>query len=114
VFRKGCVNGTLNTLCTLFECNLEEFGKTSHAHEMVAGVVKEFAAVGEKEGIHLDVDEAVKHVADCYRVIGAHYPSMYQDLGKDNRRTELDSINGYVARHGTKHGRDTPLCEVCT
>lgn len=114
VFRKGCVNGTLNTLCTLFECNLEEFGKTSRAHEMVVGVVKEFAAVGEKEGIHLDVDEAVKHVEDCYRVIGAHYPSMYQDLVKNNRRTEIDYINGYVARHGKKYGLATPLCDLLT
>lgn len=114
VFRKGCVNGTLNTLCTLFECNLEEFGKTSHAHEMVVGVVKEFAAVGKKEGIHLDVDEAVKHVEDCYRVIGAHYPSMYQDLVKNNRRTEIDYINGYVARHGKKYGLATPLCDLLT
>lgn len=114
VFRKGCVNGTLNTLCTLFECNLEEFGKTSHAHEMVVGVVKEFAAVGEKEGIHLDVDEAVKHVEDCYRVIGAHYPSMYQDLVKNNRRTEIDYINGYVARYGKKYGLATPLCDLLT
>lgn len=114
VFRKGCVNGTLNTLCTLFECNLEEFGKTSHAHEMVVGVVKEFAAVGEKEGIHLDVDEAVKHVEDCYRVIGAHYPSMYQDLVKNNRRTEIEYINGYVARHGKKYGLATPLCDLLT
>ena len=113
VFRKGCVNGTLNTLCTLFECNLEEFGKTSHAHEMVVGVVKDFAA-GEKEGIHLDVDEAVKHVEDCYRVIGAHYPSMYQDLVKNNRRTEIDYINGYVARHGKKYGLATPLCDLLT
>lgn len=114
VFRKGCVNGTLNTLCTLFECNLEEFGKTSYAHEMVVGVVKEFAAVGEKEGIHLDVDEAVKHVEDCYRVIGAHYPSMYQDLVKNNRRTEIDYINGYVARYGKKYGLATPLCDLLT
>src|SRR5699024_11860019 len=66
---------------------------------MVVGVVKEFAAVGEKEGIHLDVDEAVKHVEDCYRVIGAHYPSMYQDLVKNNRRTEIDYINGRSEEH---------------
>src|SRR5699024_2039108 len=114
VFRKGCVNGTLKTLCTLFECNLEEFGQTSHAHEMVVGVVMESAAVGEIEGIHLDVDEAVKHVEDCYRVIGAHYPSMYQDLVKNNRRTEIDYINGYVARHGKKYGLATPLCDLLT
>ena len=114
VFRKGCVNGTLNTLCTLFECNLEEFSKTSHAHKMVVEVVKEFAAVGAKEGINLDVDEAVRHVEDCYRVIGAHYPSMYQDLVKNNRRTEVDYINGYVASHGKKYGLKTPYCTLLT
>lgn len=114
VFRKGCVNGTLNTLCTLFECNVEEYGKTTYAHEMVVKIVKEFAAVGAKEGINLDVDEAVHHVEDCYRVIGAHYPSMYQDLVQNNRRTEIDYINGYVSRHGKQYGVATPLCDLLT
>lgn len=114
VFRKGCVNGTLNTLCTLLECNVEEYGRTTYAHEMVVKIVKEFAAVGAKEGINLDVDEAVNHVEACYTVIGAHYPSMYQDLVKNNRRTEIDYINGYVSRHGKEYGLQTPLCDLLT
>ena len=114
VFRKGCVNGTLNTLCTLFECNLTEYSKTSHAHEMVVKIVKEFAAVGAKEGVNLDVAEVVDHVEASYDVIGAHYPSMYQDLVKNNRRTEIDYMNGYVSTHGKKYGVATPYCDLLT
>lgn len=114
VFRKGCVNGTLNTLCTLLECNVAEFGQTTPAHELVVKVVKEFAMVGEKEGLHFDVAEAVSHVEDCYSVIGEHYPSMYQDLVKNNRPTEVDYINGYVATHAKQYGLVAPLCELLT
>ncbi|MGZ9852047.1 2-dehydropantoate 2-reductase [Limosilactobacillus ingluviei] len=87
VFRKGCVNGTLNTLCTLLECNVAEFGQTTPAHALVEA---------------------------CYTVIGEHYPSMYQDLVVNNRPTEIDYINGYVARHGQAAGVATPYCQLLT
>ena len=114
VFRKGCVNGTLNTLCTLLECNVAEFGQTTPAHALVEAIVKEFAAVGAKQGLHLDVEEAVAHVEACYTVIGEHYPSMYQDLVVNNRPTEIDYINGYVARYGQAAGVATPYCQLLT
>lgn len=114
VFRKGCVNGTLNALCTLFECNIAQFGKTRTAHQMVVGIVKEFAAVAEHEGIHLDVPEVIKHVEDCYAICGAHYPSMHQDLIQNHRPTEIDYINGYVSKHGKEYGIPTPLCDLIT
>jgi ketopantoate reductase len=32
-----------------------------------------------------------------------YFPSMYQDLINNNRRTEIDYINGAVARLGSEH-----------
>ncbi|EHS84974.1 2-dehydropantoate 2-reductase [Limosilactobacillus gastricus PS3] len=114
VFRKGCVNGTLNTLCTLLECNLTEYSQTPGAHDMVVKIVDEFAAVDEKEGVNLDRQEVVDHVEASYDVIGDHYPSMYQDLIKNNRVTEIDYMNGYVSTHGHKYGLATPYCDLLT
>lgn len=114
VFRKACVNGTLNTECTLLECNLKEYGETATGHDMVVKIVKEFAAVGEKEGVHLDVAEVIEHVESSYEIIGEHYPSMYQDLIMNNRRTEIDYLNGYIAQHAKKYGLSTPVCELLT
>ena len=93
---------------------MAEFGQTTPAHALVEAIVKEFAAVGAKQGLTLDVTEAVAHVEACYTVIGEHYPSMYQDLVVNNRPTEIDYINGYVARHGQAAGVATPYCQMLT
>ncbi|NLA31252.1 MAG: 2-dehydropantoate 2-reductase, partial [Methanomicrobiales archaeon] len=37
----------------------------------------------------------------------AVYPSMYYDIVQ-GRRTEIDLLNGYIARLGERHGIPTP------
>jgi 2-dehydropantoate 2-reductase len=41
-------------------------------------------------------------------VRGEHYPSMAQDM-KNRRRTEIDSLNGAIARYGKQLGIPTPV-----
>jgi 2-dehydropantoate 2-reductase len=38
------------------------------------------------------------YLIDLNDKVGPHFPSMYQDLINNNRRTEIDYINGAVAR----------------
>lgn len=116
IYRKACVNGTMNGLCTLLEVNMTTFGKMTPAHQLVTTIVNEFAAVARHENIELDVAEIVSHVENCYdpNTIGHHYPSMYQDLIKNHRTTEIDYINGAISRKGQKYGVPTPYCDFLT
>ena len=116
IYRKACVNGTMNCLCSILDVNMAEFGATKPAHDMVVTVVKEFAAVAAHEGVDLDIDEVVAHVESCFdpNTIGKHYPSMYQDLINNHRLTEIDYINGAVSRKGKKYGIPTPYCDLLT
>ncbi|WP_165003879.1 MULTISPECIES: 2-dehydropantoate 2-reductase [unclassified Enterococcus] len=116
IWRKACVNGTLNGLCTILDCNIAEFGAQEAADGIVQTIVAEFASVAEKEGIHLDQTEVNKHISATYdpENIGLHYPSMYQDLIKNHRITEIDYINGAVWRKGQKYGISTPYCAFLT
>ncbi|CAJ1187309.1 panE protein [Companilactobacillus paralimentarius DSM 13238 = JCM 10415] len=116
IYRKACVNGTMNCLCSILDVNMAEFGATKPAHDIVVTVVNEFAAVAKHEGVDLDVDEVVAHVESCFdpETIGKHYPSMYQDLIKNNRLTEIDYINGAVSRKGKKYQIPTPYCDLLT
>ena len=43
-----------------------------------------------------------------------HYPSMHQDLIQNHRLTEIDYINGAVARKGVRLGIATPYCQMIT
>ena len=113
---KACVNGTMNGLCTILDVNMAELGKTSTAHKMVATIVNEFAKVAAVEKIELDVPEVIAHCESCFdpETIGLHYPSMYQDLIKNHRLTEIDYINGAISRKGKKYGVATPYCDFLT
>ncbi|HCD06900.1 MAG TPA: 2-dehydropantoate 2-reductase [Lactobacillus sp.] len=116
IYRKACVNGTMNCLCSILDVNMAEFGATKSAHDIVVTVVNEFAAVAKHEGVNLDTAEVVEHVESCFdpETIGKHYPSMYQDLINNHRLTEIDYINGAVSRKGKKYNIATPYCDLLT
>ncbi|UQS82689.1 2-dehydropantoate 2-reductase [Bombilactobacillus folatiphilus] len=115
IWRKACVNGTLNSLCSLLECNMGELGQTKEAKTYLKDIIAEFAAVAKHENIVLDQDEVFHHIDETfYGNIANHYPSMYQDLVKNHRMTEIDFINGAVWRRGQKYGVPTPECRLLT
>ena len=117
IYKKACVNGTMNGLCTLLLSNMADFGETSPAHTIVERIVSEFAAVAKHENVDLNISETVDYIEkNCYNrdTIGLHHPSMYQDLNEHNRLTEIDYINGAVVRKGKKYGVQTPYCSFLT
>jgi 2-dehydropantoate 2-reductase len=116
IYKKACVNGTMNGLCTLLESNVTTFGNTRTADEICQAIVSEFAAVALKEGIHIDVNERLDYIKSGYNpeTIGLHYPSMYQDLINNHRLTEIDYINGVISRKGKKYDVPTPYNDFLT
>lgn len=116
IYRKACVNGTMNGLCTILDSNMADLGATTPISAIVNSIVQEFAAVAKHEGVKLDLDEVFAQIQSCYdrKTIGLHYPSMYQDLIKNHRLTEIDYINGAIARKGRKYGIPTPYCSFLT
>lgn len=116
IYRKACVNGTMNGLCTLLESNMADLGDTTYANEMIDRIVSEFLAVGAQEGVQLNKEEVITQIQGCFNreTIGLHHPSMYQDLILNHRPTEIDYINGAIVRKGEMYGIDTPYCEFLT
>ena len=116
IYRKACVNGTLNGLCTILDSNIMEFGLTSVSDRIITTIINEFASVAKEEGINLDIEEIINHVKSTYdpNGVGKHYPSMHQDLIQNNRLTEIDYINGAVYKKGLKYNIPTPYCKFLT
>ena len=116
IWRKACVNGTLNGTCTILDANIASFGATSVTDKIIRTIINEFAEVAAKEGINLDSEEIVNHVKSTFNPngVGKHYPSMHQDLIKNNRLTEIDYINGAVCKKGAKYNIQTPYCQLLT
>lgn len=116
IWRKACVNGTLNGTCTILDANIRSFGETSVTDKMIRTIIREFATIAEKEGVILDQEEILNHVKSTFdpNGVGNHYPSMYQDLIQKNRLTEIDYINGAVCKKGAQYNVSTPYCEFLT
>lgn len=116
IWRKACVNGTLNGLCTILNSNIMDFGLTNVSDKLISTIINEFAIVAKEENVILDVEEVVNHVKSTYdpNGVGKHHPSMHQDLIQNNRLTEIDYINGAVCKKGLKYNISTPYCQFLT
>lgn len=102
---KVVFNSVVNTLCTLFEIRMGEFIQYSGALDMARQLLDEAYDAIDRAGIRMIATRqeevtAVEHVSRDLNPL--HYPSMYQDLHK-NRPTEVEYINGYIARLGRAH-----------
>lgn len=116
IWRKACVNGTLNSLCALLDCNIAQLGQTEQATALLGEIVAEFSAVAATQGVELRVAEMLAYIMPLFtpQEAGEHYPSMHQDLIQHHRLTEIDYLNGYVARKGTEQGIPTPVNQLIT
>jgi 2-dehydropantoate 2-reductase len=79
---------------------------------LVSGLVDEGKAVAAAQRIELDADpeELIDHAARR-NVAYDHKASMLQDV-EARRATEIDYLNGGIARFGREHGVPTPLNEA--
>ena len=112
IWRKACVNGTMNSTCALLDCTIGEFFATKEGVEIVKEIINEFVTVGKASGVELNEEEIVDYVMNTSVKAAHHYPSMHQDLIQNKRLTEIDYINGAVARKGKELGIETPFCKL--
>ena len=116
IWRKACVNATLNSTCTILDCNIKEFGELKESIVLIRKKIEEFSKVAKTYGVELNVEEVARGIEEIYdpSQAGAHYPSMHQDLIQNHRLTEIDYINGYVSRKGKELNIDTPYNDLLT
>lgn len=114
IWRKACVNGTMNSTCALQDATIGEFFASEEAKRVVDTIISEFVAVGEASGVKLNEKEISDYVYKTSVAAAEHYPSMHQDLVQNHRLTEIDYINGAVARKGKELGIETPYCQMIT
>lgn len=114
IWTKACVNGTMNSTCALTDCTIAEFFSSEEGRLIVRQLLHEFVTVAKAKGIVLDEEKIYQYLMDLSVKLAGHYPSMHQDLVQQKRLTEIDYINGAVARMGADLGIDTPYCKMVT
>ncbi|HEX6489889.1 MAG TPA: 2-dehydropantoate 2-reductase [Gaiellaceae bacterium] len=113
-WRKVIFNAATNPVGALTGLTHGRVVEFSPLRRLVSGLVGEGEAVAAAQGIELDADpeELIDHAARP-DVAYDHKASMLQDV-EARRQTEIDFLNGGIARFGRRHGVPTPLNDAIT
>jgi len=113
-WRKVIFNASTNPVGALTGLTHGRVCEDPALRRFVSGLVDEGKAVAAAQGIELDADpEALIDHAARPEVAYGHKASMLQDV-EARRRTEVDWLNGGIARYGREHGVPTPLNDAVT
>ncbi|PXW28481.1 ketopantoate reductase family protein [Paraburkholderia caballeronis] len=106
LWTKLILNCAYNALSAISQLPYGKLVQVEGATASMRDVVAECVAVAHADGVTLpgDVDAAVKRIAET---MPGQFSSTAQDLAR-GKRSEIDHLNGYVARRGETLGVPTP------
>ncbi|MEE9173377.1 MAG: 2-dehydropantoate 2-reductase [Thermoplasmata archaeon] len=104
---KAIVNACINPLTALLRAPNGYVLGTSATEQIVRDVIQEGVQVAARYGVDLVADDVFERVASVVQATAENRSSMLQDLER-GRRTEIDAINGAIARLGRKRGQPVP------
>ncbi|UJS27896.1 ketopantoate reductase family protein [Macrococcoides canis] len=115
IWSKAAVNSVLNPLCTILDKTIGEFGAYENAREMITPILKELVAVANARGTNVVFETLLAKIEATYpnEAQGLHHPSMHQDY-TNRRLTEIDYLNGQIAKYGDELGIETPANDLIT
>jgi len=105
---KLVVNCGINPLGALTRLPNGLLAQDEGAAAVMRAAVTEAAAVARAKGIALAYPDPIAHMQEVCRATANNINSMLQDVLR-GRRTEVEAINGAVAREGQRLGVATPV-----
>ncbi len=110
-------NAALNPLGALLHATYGELAQQPGIRNVMDRVIQEAYAVMEAHAIPHFLATADEYLTKFYEQLiprtADHYPSMLDDL-KQRGRTEIDALNGAIARLGAEAGVPTPVNDMLT
>jgi 2-dehydropantoate 2-reductase len=105
---KLLLNCAYNAISALAQAPYRALAARPAVRELQLAVAAEVIAVARAEGIALSATEAAAAIDRIAATMPAQRSSTAQDLAR-GRRSEIDHLNGHVARRGQALGVPTPL-----
>ena len=105
-------NCALNAVSALGRAQYGQIAASTDARKLVETAVYEILAVAKAAGIHPPgFEDPQVALAGAFKIatqLAEAYSSTAQDMMR-GKRTEIDSLNGYIARRGAELGVPTPV-----
>lgn len=112
LWEKFICNCALNAISALSQRTYGEIGEQSESWQLAEAVIQEALQIAAAQGIvpsnMRDLSEATTTVRKLTRQISGALSSTAQDLRR-NKRTEIDSLNGFIARRGRETRIPVPV-----
>ncbi len=117
LWAKVAYNCALNPLSALLDAPYGRLPEIPEARAMMDAVIDEIYAVGRARGVLLEPDTPGAYRELFYGKLvpptAAHYASMHEDFSR-RRRTEIEALNGAIARFGLDAGVPAPVNTLLT
>jgi 2-dehydropantoate 2-reductase len=108
LWSKLMVNCAYNAISALAQVPYGRMVALPEIRELQRAVVREVVAVAEAEGRHLPLAQALEAMERIAPAMPGQFSSTAQDLAR-GKPTEIDHLNGHVARRGAELGIATPV-----
>lgn len=107
IWEKVAFNAAFNSLCGILYLDCGGLGATEEGRELAMLCAEEGCAVARAAGVEADTERVKNMIKNSFVQHARHLPSMLQDIIA-GKQTEIDSINGEIAKTGDAHGIPTP------
>jgi 2-dehydropantoate 2-reductase len=108
IWAKLTLNCAYNAISALTRSNYGRLLATPHARAVMRGVVEEIQKLAQAKGISIPEDDLVEFTYRLADAMPEATSSTAQDIAR-GRPTEIDHLNGYVAREGERLGIAVPV-----
>ena len=108
VWSKLIINAGINAPATLLRVRNGDLPSTEAGRQLIHDIVQECLSVVRAKAIKLILDDPEARVIAVCEGTAPNINSMFQDI-LAKRRTEIDFINGAIAREGDLFGIGTPV-----
>jgi 2-dehydropantoate 2-reductase len=108
LWTKMIINCTYNAVSALGRAQYYRAAGNRWTREVMVKVIEEAVAVARAAGVRLPDFNMVEAVLEISETMANATSSTAQDLAR-GKRTEIDSLNGYLVRRGAEVGVATPV-----
>jgi 2-dehydropantoate 2-reductase len=113
IWSKVLVNAGINPIAALTRLKNGELAARPESRALMALLISEGASLAGRLGIKLAEADPVAHAIRVASATGSNAASMLQDVMRGNK-TEIESLNGMLARKAREVGFDLPLNNAVT
>jgi len=113
VWGKLVINVGINALTGITRLKNGMLIEHDGTREILRSAVQEAVKIVKRKRVKLAYDDPIQKVESVCKATAANISSMLQDI-LNNKRTEIDFINGAITRQGKALGIPTPVNEVLT